>query len=224
MKYKVKTIVILLLSIIATYNLMGFEKYNQSTSVVIDNKLNNYPLVQVPAFSGNNEIYISLNDFVNKTGFGIYTNESEQKSVLYVANDKVTFTANNNFVILNDHMYQLVYIPLWKDAELWVPVKMLVDLFTNYTSQIFSFDSNDLIFTLGMKDVNLTGLEIDARDNGTLIKIKSRKKFTKGDIQLKVTNGRFHIDVFGGKIDAGIFKNYKSSGVISEIDVIEFEG
>lgn len=223
MKFIQKTIFILTIFLIVAVNIKGFADSKQSTTIVIDNKLTNHPLTQVPAFSEYGETYISLNDFVNKTGFGIYTNDSKHKSVLYIANDKATFTADNNFVILNDHIYQLSYFPLWKDAELWVPVNMLVELFSTYTAQTFNFDATELILTLGMKDVNLTGVEIEARDNGTFIKLKSRKRFSKKDIALKVTNGWLHIDVYGGKADPLIFKNSKVQGIVSEIDVIEFE-
>lgn len=224
MKFDYKVFIILSLSFFIIYQAFALDNSRQSgKTVIVDNKLGNFPLVQLSSYTEGGQVFISLNDFVNKTGFGIYTNDSRQKSVLYIGKDKATFSAANNFVILNDHMYQLPYFPIWKDAELWVPVNMLVELFTNFTPQTFSFDQSELILTLGMKDVNLTGVAIEARDNGTLIKIRSRKKFKKKDIALKVTNGWLHIDVYGGTADPLIFKNSKPSGVVSEIDVIEFE-
>lgn len=206
--------------LIVPLNLLALK---QNQSVVIDNKTGDFPLQQVTSFDEYKETYISLNDFAVKTGYGIYTNESRQKSVLYVGSDKATFTANNTYVILNDHTYQLLYIPLWKDSELWVPVNMMVDLFNNHTAQRFDFDSREKILTIGHSDVNLTSIGIEAKDNGTLIKVASSKKFTSNDISLKVTNGWLHIDVYGGKIHAESAKRVKTAGVVSEIDVIEFD-
>lgn len=195
----------------------------QTQTVVIDNKIGNMPLSQIPSFKKWDYSYISLNDFVQKTGYGIYTNELKQKSVLYIGNDKATFTANNNYVVLNDHMYQLPYTPLWKDGELWVAVQMLVDLYSTYTAHRFSFDNRDLILTLGMKDVNLTNINIETKDNGTLIRVSATKKFSKKDISLKVTNGWLHIEVYGGKVEPAVIKSAKTSGIIKDIDVIEFK-
>jgi N-acetylmuramoyl-L-alanine amidase len=196
---------------------------NQNKTVIIDNNTGDNSLQQIPSFSKWDLAYISLNDFVTKTGFGIYTNESRQKAVLYVGSDKATFTSNNNYVLLNDHAYQLIYTPVWHNGELWVPAMMLVDLFNNFTAHRFNFDEEELIFTLGMKDVNITGLKIESKENGTLITIHSNKNFTKKDISLKIANGWFHIDVFGGKVDSSMIKHIKTSGLISKIEVIEFD-
>jgi len=197
--------------------------FNQNQSVIIDNKIGNMPLSQIASFKKWEQAYISLNDFVQKTGYGIYTNDNKQKSVLYIGNDKATFTANNNYVILNDHMYQLPYTPLWQNGELWVPASMLVALYSSFTAHRFSFDSQDLILTLGMKNVNLTNINIESKDNGTLIKVNSTKQFSKKDISLKIANGWLHIDVYGGKVEPTIIKNTKISGVVSKVDVIEFD-
>jgi len=152
---------------------------NQNKTVIIENNTGDYSLQQIPSFLKWGTVYFSLNDFATKTGFGIYTNESRHKSVLYVGSDKATFTSNNNYVILNDHAYQLLYTPVWQDGELWVPAMMLVDLFNNFTAHRFSFDIKEQIFTLGMKDVNLTGVKIVSKENGTLITVHSSKQFTK---------------------------------------------
>jgi N-acetylmuramoyl-L-alanine amidase len=197
--------------------------FNQNQSVIIDNKIGNMPLSQIPSFKKWDIVYISLNDFVQKTGYGIYTNDNKQKSVLYIGNDKATFTANNNYVILNDYMYQMPYTPVWKDGELWVPAVMLVDLYNSFTAHRFNFDNADMILTLGMKNVNLTNVSIESKDNGTLIKINSTKQFKKTDIALKVTNGWLHVEVYGGKVEPATIKNAKTSGIISSIDVIEFD-
>ena len=196
---------------------------NQNKTVIIDTNKGDNALHQIPSYIKRDLVYISLNDFVAKTGFGIYTNESRHKSVLYVGSDKATFTSNNNFVILNDHTYQLIYTPLWRDGELWVPAKMLVELFNGFTAHRFNFDDKELIFTLGMKDVNLTGLKIVSKENGTLIKVHSSKQFSKKDITLKIANGWLHIDVYGGKIDSSMIRHVKTSGVISKIEVIVFD-
>ncbi|KAA3615574.1 MAG: N-acetylmuramoyl-L-alanine amidase [Calditrichaeota bacterium] len=208
-----------LLHLSANYNAPA----NQVDTVIIDNNKGDNSLQEIPSFKKWGSIYISLNDFVIKTGFGIYTNESRHKSVLYVGSDKATFTSNNNYVILNDHAYQLTFVPLWKNGELWVPAQMLVELFNSYTAHRFSFDRRELIFSLGMKDVNLTGIKIAAKENGTLITVHSSKQFSKKDISLKVANGWFHIDVFGGKIDSSMVQYIKTSGVVSKIEVIEFD-
>jgi N-acetylmuramoyl-L-alanine amidase len=217
--YLLVLITVSLLHLSATFIVQA----NKNKTVIIDTGQGGATLQQVPSFVKWGQVYFSLNDFVAKTGYGIYTNDSRQKSVLYVGSDKATFTSGNNFVILNDHAYQLPYTPIWHDGELWVPAEMLVDLFNNFTAHRFSFDTRELIFTLGMKDVNITGIKIDSKENGTLITINASKQFTEKDISLKIANGWLHIDVYGGKVDSTMIHHIKTSGVISKIEVISFD-
>ena len=222
MKSKIRLLLIFVVLPTLIFIPISLLAIKQNKTVIIDNKMGDFALQQVNAITQWKQTYISLNEFVVKTGFGIYTNDSKQKSVLYAGNDKATFTANNNYVILNDHIYQMAYIPIWKDGELWIPVNLLSDLFNQYTAQRFDFDPSEMILTLGRTDVNLTSIVIEAKDNGTLIKFGSSKKFTKEDISLKVTNGWLHVDIYGGKIHGESVKRLKTAGVISDIDVIEF--
>ncbi len=196
----------------------------QAESIVIDNRIKpNNKLQQIGYLKKYNLYYISINDFARVTGFGIYTNDVRQKSVLYVGQDKATFTAANSFVILNDHTYQFPYQPIWQESEVWIPVELLVTVFSKYTANKFNFDKKELILTLGAKDVNITGLFIETRDNGTLIRVRATKKFLEKDITTKIANGWFHIDIFGGKADSSALKAMKVAGVVSAIDVIEFD-
>jgi len=168
-------------------------------------------------------VYFSMADFVNAIGLGIYTNEARQKSVLYIGSDKATFTAGNPFVVLNDRTYQLTHLPRWEHNELLITPQALIALFNNFTSHSFSFDEKEMILTLGMKNVNITGVKVDTMDNGTLIRVNSNKKFRKQDVSLKVANGWLHIDVFGGKADKSAIEAVQTAGIVSDIQVIEFD-
>lgn len=201
---------------------MVFARQKQHLS--IRNQLDNFPERTIPYIERNNFIYISLNALAEVSGFGIYANEARQKSVLYIGKDKATFTAENNFVILNDHVYQVLYVPIWEEGELWIPPRLLSNLFSKYTAKSITFDPVGKTLTLSSKrDINLTGIKIEAKENGTLIRINSLKKFKPRDISLKIANGWLHIDVFGGKVDSSIKKYFKPVGIVTEFQTIAFD-
>ncbi len=192
--------------------------------LTIRNQLGQFPDFSIPFMERDQLIYFSLNTFATQGGFGVYANDARQKTVLYIGEDKATFTAENNFVILNDHIYQMLYVPLWEQGELWVPVRLLAELFTKYTSRNISFDPATKTLTLESKqDINITGIKIETKANGSLIIINSNKKFDQKDISLKIANGWLHVDVFGGKVDSSISKYFKPSGLISAFQAIPFE-
>ncbi len=62
---------------------------------------------RVPYIKKYGHTYISLVDFAQSGSFGFFTNEARRKTVLYVGRDKVKFTAENSFIILNDRIIQI---------------------------------------------------------------------------------------------------------------------
>ncbi|MGD9897540.1 MAG: N-acetylmuramoyl-L-alanine amidase [Calditrichaceae bacterium] len=169
------------------------------------------------------EPYLSLPEFVASCDYGIYTNPAKRKSVVYIGNDKATFTADNTFVILNEQIYQNLYESIWKDSELWIPVQALSDLFSKYTSQHMEFDKENLRLNIGMKAVNISNIKISIKENGTLIRIMVQKRFAEKDITLDIRNGWLHADFLGGKVDTEMLSRQKAGGIVSSIQAIQFE-
>ena len=74
------------------------------SKIYSDNNINNTLTVISKSFSINKKIpvilkwnhyYVSLNDFSRAIHFGIYTNEQRHKTVLYLIQDRITFTSEN---------------------------------------------------------------------------------------------------------------------------------
>jgi N-acetylmuramoyl-L-alanine amidase len=178
---------------------------------------------KIPVLEKWNQVFVSLNAFSRTLDYGIYTNTSKRKAVLYVGRDKATFTADNGFVILNDQVYQFLHKPVWYHSELWLPLQLLQELFSTYTSHHMFYDEKNNAFVIGQKDVNITNLAISSKENGTLIKIFSEKTFSENDITLKISNGWLHVEIYGGKADADALARQKTAGVVSDIEVIQFD-
>jgi len=169
------------------------------------------------------KIHISLIDFSNLNDFRTYTNSSKRKTVLYIERDKVKFTAENGFVLLNDQLYHFPYEPVWVEGEIWVPAHVLAELFNDHTIHKMSFDENKLEFVIGKTEVNIPNINITVKDNGTLIHILSDKKFSNKDISTKIANNWLYVEIYGGKVDPESIAKRETAGVISEIQVIPFE-
>ncbi len=180
---------------------------------------------KVTAIEEKGTLYFRLDEFSEKTGYGIYTNEQRQKCVLYLGPDKVTLTSDNNFAILNEKVIQSPYFPIWRDQTLWVPVKMMTFLFSDKTALQLSFDSEKKILSiLKPHDANILRVMLKAKENGTVITVKVAENFPEKDISLKVANGWFHIDILGGKAAAGLAARIKPVGLISKVEVIPLDG
>jgi N-acetylmuramoyl-L-alanine amidase len=78
-----------------------------------------------------------------------------------------------------------------------------------------------MLLTLEESDVNITGLRMSARKNGTLIQIFSTRKFNAKDIEMDIRNGYFHIDIYGAQLDTARIAAIPGSGIISKIEAFQ---
>lgn len=165
--------------------------------------------------------FISLDDFSQAFHLGLYTNEQKHKSVLYLEKDRITFTADNTFVKFNDQTLQISLESQWYEDAVWVPVEYFVDIINKYTVFQFSYDPEQKELRVEETDVNITGVRIDARENGTLINVFSSKRFKDKEIILDIRNRWLHIDIYGAKVDPASLKAVPPAGIISEIQAFQ---
>ena len=165
--------------------------------------------------------YISLEDFTQAYHFGLYTNDEKRKSVLYLEKDRITFTADNTFVKFNDQMLQIPVACQWYDNAVWVPVIYFVHILNKYTPFQFAYDHGTKTFRLEESDVNVTGVRIAGRENGTLIDVLATKRFNEKNIILDIRNGWLHIDIYGAKIDPPSLAAVQPSGIVSEVQAFQ---
>jgi len=170
-------------------------------------------------------LYIPLDIFSEKTGYGIYTNEQKQKCVLYIEDEKATFTADNPFVILNERVWQLPWQPRWREGTMQVPVALLESLFGENNTVRLRFDREKNLLTVSKaENVNITDVAITPKENGTVISVRVTDEFEKRDISTKITNGWFHIEIHGGKAVESLAERITPRGIISKVEVIPLEG
>jgi len=168
------------------------------------------------------QYYISLDDFAQALNYGIFTNAAKRKAVLYVDRDKATFTADNSFVILNNHVYQFTYEPLWYESGIWVPINILADVFNKYSAQKFFYNPTNKTLTINKKNVNISKIDISSKKNGYLIHIYAEEKFPRKNVSLKEKKGWLYVEIVGGKVDVKALNRKIPKGLISEIKAIQF--
>jgi N-acetylmuramoyl-L-alanine amidase len=172
---------------------------------------------QIPSRIQWENEYISLEDFAQALHFGIYTNDQKRKSVLYVERDRLTFTANNTFIKVNEQMLQQPLECFWLNDAVWVPIKSFIKILNRSTMLRLIYNSDQKQILIKSADINIAFVSIDPKDNGTMIKVAATQQFTEKDIVLDIRNGWFHIDIYGGKIDTKSISAVKGLGIISQV-------
>jgi N-acetylmuramoyl-L-alanine amidase len=199
---------------------LGFTKQNRAqASKKVRVLSQNFRIdAEIPMRQKWNYDFISIEDFAQAIHYGIYTNDQKRKTVLYLSKDRITFTADNTFVKLNDQIIQIPIECHWHKEEVWVPIEYLAHIITKYTVLHVFYNKSIPAIKIEQTDVNITGIRIAPKENGTLIHVFTTRKFDRKDIVLDIRNGYFHIDVYGGKIDKENISSTGQAGIISKVE------
>jgi N-acetylmuramoyl-L-alanine amidase len=165
--------------------------------------------------------YISVEDFAQAMHYGLYSNEEKKKCVLYIAKDRITFTADNTFIKVNDEMVQVPLGAIWHEGEVWAPLTYFVPVLSKYSAMFLRFNESKQKLSVEANDINISGAQVLEKENGTLIRVNATQKFSEKDIVLDIRYNHFHIDVYGGKINPDRFATIPGAGVISKVEGIQ---
>jgi len=165
--------------------------------------------------------YISVEDFAQAMHYGLYSNEEKKKCVLYIAKDRITFTADNTFIKVNDEMVQVPLGAIWHEGEVWAPLTYFVPVLSKYSAMFLRFNESKQKLSVEANDINISGVQVLEKENGTLIRVSATQEFSEKDIVLDIRYNHFHIDVYGGKINPDRFATIPGAGVISKVEGIQ---
>ncbi len=194
----------------APASLLTLERFGQSKS-------------RIPLKNFNGHPYLRLVDFAEAGGFGTFTNAQRRKTVLSIDGLRIKFTANNPFVVINDRVLQILFEPQWQNQELWVSVDELIEIINEFTHFQLLFDEKNRHLKFKNKDVNITGVDIEHKANGALIKINTTRSFSKDQLKTRFVNGWLYLEIIGGKGDERALSYKLNDSSVIEIRAVQFE-
>ncbi|MBN2365199.1 MAG: hypothetical protein EH225_03815, partial [Calditrichaeota bacterium] len=196
----------------------AFQDNSDSLSIQVDGQTT----VSIPILHKNGMDYISTVALAKKLKYHTYFNDSKKKIVLYLPGNKVVVTALNAFIVVDEKTYQMPAPALWEHGEIHVPVRYFLPMLDRYTTLNIDFNQSAQSVRLSEKDINISGVTISSRENGTVISIKTLKKFQEGEVTADMRYGWLHVDLYTGKIDREHIQRTRPAGLVSKIKTFQF--
>ncbi|MFZ5516975.1 MAG: N-acetylmuramoyl-L-alanine amidase [Candidatus Zhuqueibacterota bacterium] len=162
--------------------------------------------------------FISVNELARVLNAHIVNNDLNRKSLIQLDGKAIKVTAFNPFIQVDDQTFQLPIDTILRNSEIYLPFKYALEILGVAVPNRFEYDesSNTLILQRSM-NYNVEDIEVDAKINGTLIRIKTIRDFKSSDISLRASQGWLYVDLYGGRADsASLYKTF-SSGLIVRI-------
>jgi N-acetylmuramoyl-L-alanine amidase len=142
---------------------------------------------------------------------------------LYIGDEKITVTAYNPFVLVGQNVVQMPIDTKYVDGDIWLPVKFFLPILKNVilTSQT-SFANDESLYDF-VRGINITGVQVEEKANGTLIRVKVTKKFDESSLSTRYSRKWLYIDILNGRIDEKTFYASFDQGLVSKIVPVQLE-
>ena len=174
----------------------------------------------IKTFDTGNTTYISTTDFVRVLNAGIFSNVARGKVVIYFGGHRIKVSAHSSFVVIDNQVYQMPTYSLSDGSDIYLPMRAFIGILHRHAAPGISYDSGINSVVVELITHNITGLDIEEKANGTVIRIATTEQFDEGSLTgWSARNRWFYLTVSGGIADSVALRKAKLAGVIRGITV-----
>lgn len=175
--------------------------------------------VKLPLLWKNGISYVSVFQLSGALQYHTYFNEEKRKIVIYFPQNKILISADNPFILIDNKTFQMPVKSVWYNKEIFIPLAFLIPLINKYSNLKMVYDEKDLSLRVIQKQFNVTNIDIESKENGTVVRIATSLNFKKGEMGLTKRYQWYHIDLYGAKADLGLLRRTSLTGLIRQIKV-----
>lgn len=129
-------------------------------------------------------------------------NPSNKKMVLRVGSREIKVTALNPFLMIDSDVYQMALPPIDVDGDIFIPLSLFLNITSSYFPGEISFSQHIGELRIQRSAINITGVEVEEKLNGSLIRFVTTKSFKESDIATSVGKGWLNVTLYGGILDS----------------------
>ena len=164
-------------------------------------------------------IYISAKDLAHSFTSKLYENTERKKLVLYIAGRKIKISGNSSYIMIDDKPYQMPKITRVESNDLYVPAEDFLGILKATILPGINFDSRKEFLDIDIIRFNITGIHIDVKSNGTIIRLTTKKPFSERNISSFINkHGWYYLTVAGAMVDTTTLNAGLSRGVVRRIE------
>lgn len=119
--------------------------------------------------------YVSSGELAELIGAEEFFEPYLQKLVLKLGEHRLTFTPLSSVVVADDRALNMPYPMRWVRGQIWLPAKYIGPALSILTQKDLAWDPVRAAFLPPPSSVNIIGLEIKPKENGTLINLHLTK-------------------------------------------------
>lgn len=187
----------------------------QASTVQVINRLD-ASTTELKTMAGKQNTYVSARNFSTiVTSHEPYFNADREKMVLYIGDHRVKLSAGTGFIMVGEKVYQMTTHSILQDDDIYLPAATFFHILRTTVMPGLVYDEDRHILDIALLSFNITGLKIEEKANGTILRIQTRKMFDERNIStFKHDNGWFYVTIKEGLVDTLALKRAETRGVI----------
>jgi N-acetylmuramoyl-L-alanine amidase len=162
--------------------------------------------------------YVSVKDLARVLSTRIYENPERGKIVLYYGDHRIKFSASTSYVIIDEQVYQLPTYAVAVGDDIFLSASSFFPILRRTVFPGLTYDDQKQLLDIALIEYNITGLTIDEKANGTILRIHTRERFGERNISVfKHASGWFYITIKGGLVDTTEIRKTDTRGVVRKV-------
>ncbi len=168
--------------------------------------------------------YLHLRQFGEAIHAGVSHDPLLQDLTMNFMGHKIQTVAHSSFLLIDERMHNL-YLPTRIEYDaLLVPLDSFLNVFHREVYDQVFFNQTLQRFEIELMFLNIAGVQIREKANGTIIRIATTKTFSESQINFWVHSAQtLYVTVAGGRLDSAYVAKSPMCGVVSSVVPIQLE-
>jgi len=164
-------------------------------------------------------LYVSIKDIAKSLDSKLYENNERKKLVIYASGRKVKISGGTSYVIIDDKSYQMYRETKIEYGDIYVPAEDFFNLLKKSILPGLTFDLKKRFLEIDVVRFDITGINIESKSNGTIIRLATKKPFSERNISSFINkHGWYYLTVANAVADTSIINTGLSRGIVSKIE------
>lgn len=216
-KYFIHAIFVILLIL---GNINGFAWQSIEITLKFEHSNRNY---SIPALIKDEVTYFSLKSFAEHLNYRYFFSEKKRKMVIQLGTGSLIVSGYNPFLVLNENIYQMPLVTVDTGDDIYVPAAIFITIVGKRLFADISFNNESRILTLNKFDYNILSIDVETKDNGSSIHIRTNEEFKESDVSTSFRHGWLYVTVLGGEIDTVQNSTDTKRGIVDKIAAFQFD-
>ena len=168
-------------------------------------------------------LYASLEEFSGLLNIKHFYNPQNKKFVMTVGSRSIKVTALNPFILVDNMAYQMALPTIVVDGDIYAPLAMFLQSMGGFFPAEFHLNLNTEELDIRRFRINITGVEVEQKRNGSLIRIFTTREFKETEIATSVNRDWLNVSIYGGVLDSVQIASRQRMGIVKQIAPFQFE-